>query len=380
MRGFAGFLIILSLAVFAGLVESSFNQTMRTIFQGIAKNKLLIVFVVWYIGGFILNLFLRAGGLDDWRLMLSPVVILIGLFYSLGFMDDDASFRSFQIAFILVVGIQSFFSVQVLSQTVNIARQMWLETSGAWIYGNQDIFAAYAMLIPILLWRSFHESGRVRFVLILSCLFILGTTALSSFGTPLALMILSGLVVLLLSVFLLRRNSSIVVLLALLLPTAAIAGYQYTHENPLFYQAYSRIENFIQDPQSGGYAGESLSASRWYLAEISIKTFQSEPLVGMGGPREYNPFIGGHSSLFDSLAIYGVLGGGGAICGIILIVLAKATRRFWHERNWEALLALTGILLLAGVGLADPYWEKLLPIAIIMARPLHVGTEPTKLN
>ena len=112
MRGFAGFLIILSVAVFAGLVESSFNQTMRTIFKGIAKNKLLIVLVIWYIAGFILNLFLRAGGFDDWRLMLSPVVILIGLLYALGFMDDDASFRNFQIAFILVVGIQSFFSLK----------------------------------------------------------------------------------------------------------------------------------------------------------------------------------------------------------------------------------------------------------------------------
>ena len=169
-------------------------------------------------------------------------------------------------------------------------------------------------------------------------------------------------------------------LIAVLLPTTAIAGYQYTQDNPLFYEAYSRIENFLQDPQSGGYVGEPLSASRWYLAEISIKTFQNEPLVGMGGPREYNPFIGGHSSFFDNLAIYGVLGGGGAFCGIILIMLAKASRRFWRERNWEALLALTGILLLAVVGLADPYWEKLLPIALIMARPLHAGTEPAKLN
>ena len=104
-----------------------------------------------------------------------------------------------------------------------------------------------------------------------------------------------------------------------IIPAIFLFGYRYTYENPLFYQAYFRIENFINNPRSGGYNLTSPSAvSRWDLANISIKTFEAEPLFGMGGPREYNPFIGRHSSFFDSLAIYGLIGGGGALwpfCG-----------------------------------------------------------------
>lgn len=96
MHGYAGFFSIPGLAVLAGLVESSFNRTLRLITKGISQNTLLFVFVIWHLVGFVLNAFFRGRGLEDWRLMLSPLVILIGLFYALAFMHDDLCYRYFQ--------------------------------------------------------------------------------------------------------------------------------------------------------------------------------------------------------------------------------------------------------------------------------------------
>jgi len=370
LHGYAGFLSILGLAVLAGLVESSFNETLYLIAKGISQNRLLFMFVIWYLVGFELNAFSRGRGLDDWRLMLGPLIVLIGLLYAFGFMHDGRCYRYFQIGLIIVSGIQTFFSVQVLSHSINIARVMWAQTSGAWIYGNQAIYATYAIVTPVLLWRAFKESGPLRLILILSCLFIVITSSISSFATPLGLTILSALIVLALSIFLLTKKVWTVILVAGIISAIALFGYQYTHDNPLFFQAYFRIENFIRNPKSGGYdLRDPIAVSRWELAQISIRTFQAEPLLGMGGPRDYNPFIGRHSSFFDTLAIYGLLGGGGALCGIVLILLANATRQYWHKHSWESLLILTIIILLAVVGIADPYWEGIIPLVMIIARP-----------
>jgi O-antigen ligase len=372
MRGLAGFFIILVLAILAGLIESSFNQIMRAIAKGISQNKMLFVFVIWYTVGFVLNIFSRGEGLADWRYMLTPILILLGLFYGFAFMGDKPCHRYFQISFIIVSGIQTFFSARVLTNTVGIARAMWYETSGTWVYGNQLFFAMYAAVLPVLLWRSFREAGILRLLLLLSCLFILFTSSISAFATPLSLIILSAPIILTLSLYLFKRKSrKLVMLLAVIIPIIFLLGYRYSHNNPLFYQAYSRIDTFVQDPRSGGYNTFG-AVSRWDLANISIKTFRAEPLFGMGGPRAYNPFIGGHSSFFDSLAIYGLLGGGAAICGIILVILTNAMQRFWRERDWETLFALTVVVLLTVVGIANPYWEGILPLVLIIAHPFKI--------
>lgn len=371
MHGFAGFVLILILAIIAGLVEGTFNQALHSISEGISRNKTLFTLIVWYFIGFILNILIRGNGLDNWRLILSPLAILMSLLYTFAFMRDDRCHRYFQIGLMIITGIQTAFSVQVLIETPDIARVMWAETSGAWIYGNQYIYATYAVTTPILLWRSFRESGLLRLLLLTSCIFILITTSISSFGTSLGLVILSGLIISALSLFMLRRSFGIALLVMVVISAVILFGYQATYDNPLFSQAYYRIENFIRNPQSGGYIGSSSSASRWYLAEISINTFQSEPFLGTGGPREYNPYIGGHSSFFDSLAIYGLFGGGGAFSGIVFFLLANTFRQFWRKRNWETLLALTSAVLLITVGIADPFWEKLIPLGLILLRPFR---------
>ena len=381
MHGLVGFLLILGLAIFVGLSENIFNLVLRSMFEGISQNKLLFLFAIWYLVDFVINLLFSEKWLDNWRLMVSPVVMLIALCYAFAFMRNDLCYRYFQIGFILVSGIQAVFSIQVLAKTVDIARVMWVETQGAWIYGNQIVFATYAMIVPVLFWRSFRESGKLKLFLLLSCILIVTTSAISSFGTPLGLIIASVSIIAILSLinlFVARKGRIRILLINGIIVAIVLLGYQYTRHNPLFASAYSRVENFMRDPTSGGYRVSEIAGSRWYLAEISIKSFQAAPIFGMGGIPANNPFVGGHSSFFDSLGIYGLLGGGGALIGIILIILVKATLRFLHERNWEALMALTTVLLLVVAGVVNPYWGGPLPIVLIMARPFLRSVEKRK--
>ena len=168
MHGLVGFLLILGLAIFVGLSENIFNLVLRSMFEGISQNKLLFLFAILYLVDFVINLLFSERWLDNWRLMVSPVVMLIAICYVFAFMHNDLCYRYFQIGFIIVSGLQAVLSIQVLAKTTDIARMMWAETSGAWIYGNQIVFVTYVMIVPVLFWRSFRESGRVLWPMVIS--------------------------------------------------------------------------------------------------------------------------------------------------------------------------------------------------------------------
>lgn len=377
LHGFTGVLAILALSIVISLAESTLARMAYLIHEGIVKNKLLFIFALWYFVGVVLNSFIRSQGLEEWRLMMDPLFLIIGTIYAVGFAMDNSCHRYFQIALTFALGIQSFFSAQALFSGVGIAREMWEETQGTWVFGNQIIFAGLAVFLPTILWRAMVESRLLRSLLLISCLAILVTILISSFGTPLGLLVLSVPIVVALSLFLLfrKRGGIKVLLISGFVIAISFLGYRLGYDNPFLAPAQSRLETFINDPESGGYLASNRSGSRWYLAEISIHSFQTEPIWGNGGSPVRNPYVGGHSSLFDNLAIYGLLGGGGALCSFILVMLKNSLIRFIHERNWETLLGLTTTILLTIVGIVNPYWGAgSIIFVLILARPLS-GTK-----
>ena len=280
------------------------------------------------------------------------------------------------------MGFSAIFSIQALASQAGIAREMWLETQGTWLYGNQAVYAMFAMLLPVLVWRALKETRWLRLALLLACLLIAIEVTIAGFATPVSLLLLSIPLLLVLS-FLLSgaKRRMMALLISGVLAFAVLVGYQYTYDNPLLTPAYDRIVTFLLDPTSGGYTGANVEVSRWYLAEISLRSFEAEPVWGMGGGNtRYSEFVGGHSSLFDALGSYGLFGGGGALIGVILVMLFGAARRFWKQRNWETLLALVSVILLVVAGIADPYWEGWLPAyVLLLARPL-VSNLPSSAN
>jgi hypothetical protein len=380
IHGMAGFLVMLFIALSVGLIENSLGRVTRLLFKGLFRDKIPVLFALWYIFGFIINLFIGGRGINDWRLIMDPLLILLGMCFSYAFMDDNICYRFFIILFIIFSGVQALFSMSILASKVDIAREMYVQTNGAWIYGNQIIYAIYAIVIPVLFYYSIRQKGLLKLGFFALCVFILIVCAISSFGTPLGLILIGISVISLSAIFLLFKTkpSFGVLLIVGTIIMVVLIGYKYFNSSPLITSASTRINTALIDPTSGGYVIGSGGISRWFLAEDSIKSFESSPLFGVGGIATNNPLVGGHSSFFDSLGLYGLFGGGGALIGIILIIFIKTTLRFFRERNWETLLTLTSVILLVVAGVVNPYWGGPLAIVLIMVRPFLKSVKKQK--
>jgi len=264
-----------------------------------------------------------------------------------------------------------------ITENVTLARRMVFE--GAWIYGEQGYYAMLAILLPIFVWRSLVEPGIWRVVLLGACFAILSLTVFSSYATALGLVligaVLSALVVVVLPVKGLRRGGRRVVVGAVFIAAAARLT-QFAGESPQTIGSYDKFERFYERPESGGYSGHDLAESRWYKAELSVENFLSEPVWGKGGGRtRLSQFVGGHSSFLDSLGAYGLMGGGGALAGLVLTIFAGAFSRYWRERSWETLAGFVSVVLFAIAGVVNPYWEGYQPLfLLVMARPFLLNT------
>jgi hypothetical protein len=358
-------LILLVLSIFVGRFENSFAPAMQRLSKVIVKNKLLVYFLLWYGISLIINILVGGNGLADWRLLITPIILILGTFFAFAFISDDTCARYFQIATIIALGIQSIFTTQQLYFNPGIARQMWHELGGGWIYGDQSYFASCAILLPIFFWRSFKETGILRLVLPTCSILILVSASISSFATPLSLIVISVMIIVVLaSLFMKKRMGCIIVIFLI---SIIYLGYLMIPNNPLFSDSYNRIKNFINDPTSGGYSGKDLTASRWSLDEGSIKSFWESPIFGMGGgSTRSSEYVGGHSSLLDNLGAYGLLGGGGAFVIFILLLLRNAVIRFLHEQSWQTLLILTTVISLVLAGIVNPYWQGHQPLFVIL--------------
>jgi hypothetical protein len=351
-----GFLILLVLSLVVGLVENSLKIALRSIDAGIVKNKWLVLFSLWYASSVITHMLIGGNGLGDWRLMLSPIILIIGVLFAFSLTSDTISERSLQISLIVALGFQSMITIPQLYHNHGIARQMWSELSGSWIYGDQRYFATSVILLPVLIWRALSEKGIPKLVLLGCCSLILAAASISSFGTPLGLILLSIIVTLVLTLLFMGTKKGWIIGIMLIL--VSYFSYPLISSNLLFSDSYARIKNFINDPTSGGYSGREIKGSRWYLAAISINSFRASPVFGMGGgSTRYSPYVGGHSSLLDTLGAYGILGGGGAFASLILILLVNAVRHFLLERSWKALTILNTVISLVVAGIVNPYWE-----------------------
>lgn len=369
-RGLIGFFIIIIFAVFLGILEKSFRIWVKNLQKGIIKNKLIFFLTVFYSLFFIVNSLLRGRGFSDWRLMISPIIIILSLIFSFGFLIDNGGYRKFIISFILFQGFQAILSIYQLSQSVDIARVAWVETHGAWIYGNQLFYAIIAIILPVILFTSLNNGGYIKYVLFLSCLAMLVEISLSSFATPLALIFIGVILIFLLTLPLIltnRKRLKIILIIGIIIFSVVI-GVKNTVNNPFFSSIYTRIINVLEDPTSGGYR-VSGGVSRWYLAEKSLNSFRNSPIIGVGGPPNDNPFVGGHSSLFDNLAIYGLIGGG-SLVSLIFLYISRIFTIYIIKPNWESILHLTTILLFLIAGIVNPYWEGSIPIVFIIIFPL----------
>jgi len=181
-------LIILGTSIFVGFFERSISPVIQNVATGIANNKLLLLLTLWYCFGAIVNTFFSGNGLEDWRLLINPFLLIVGILFTFAFLSETACWRYIQIGFIVALGLQSIVSINQLLQNPGIARAMWHELSGTWIYGNPTYFSTCVILLPMLFWRSVNEKKHKTILVLLNSL-ILFSAFISSFGTPVGLII-----------------------------------------------------------------------------------------------------------------------------------------------------------------------------------------------
>jgi hypothetical protein len=373
-RGIIGFVGLIFVALIFGLSEKCFHDFAGNIRSSISNNKVFSFLAVWYALGAISNIFLGGGGFSDWRLLVDPVLLLIGFSFSLGLYHNDRCYRLLQIALLLVSGAQAAYSYVMIVDNPGIARTMFFQTQGAWAGGNPNSFAVYAILLPLFLWRAFSERGVIRSVLIAANVMIFASLTISTLAAPLSLLFVGASIISLLVIVFppSRRGYFVTLVIVALLMSTTIYAYNFSRDIAVLGSVYYRVDNFLEDPTSGGYSGVDLDQSRWDKILFSISSFNQAPLLGMGeGSLRSNRFVGGHSSMFDSLGGYGLLGGGGALCALMFVMLVKSLMRFRREGNWESLLAGATVALLVVAGIVNPYWESFQPVIVFfMARPL----------
>jgi hypothetical protein len=351
------------------------TELSRIIRKEANTNKLLVILSLWYIIGVTTNILLHGNGLADWRQLIQQPTLLVGLWFTFLFSSSNKCHRYFTIGIVLVMGFQSIVSFnQMLGFATNV-RDIWGDGTEVAKFGEQSYFTIIAVFLPIIFWTTTQAKGILRLVIMFFSFMLLIQTLYTTILAAISLVLFGFVILSLLSIFIvIKRFSSIWFIVFVIILNSAFFYYLFTkyYYNPLFDPVSSRITNLIVDYKSGGYEGEdAFNSSRWTKAEFSFNNFKINPYFGAGGgAMANNPYSGGHSSLFDNLAVFGLFGGGGALIGIIILTLMKAIKRFWRERNFETACALTSMILLVISGITNPYWSgSSLSLMFVLGRP-----------
>lgn len=367
IHGDFGLTLIFFLIIFLTLSIGKVKGLLIDFFQNLNKNQLFVFLLFTYSFMVLVKFFL--GQIIDYQCVFNVIVLFLALFYSLTYLYESKCLRYFQIFFIIISGIQSFFTFFILANDFSIARIAVDQTINAgkeWEFGEQGIFAIYAIIAPTILMRSFSEKGLLKFILLFFCFFIICSSAISQFSTALGIIIMAPLIFFLFLFFLSKNNHKIRILFYLfILLIFFYCIIQIESENIFFKNSLDKIFNAWIDPSSGGYGEKYESESRWYLAIRSINSFITSPIFGNGiGSIRFSKAIGGHSSLFDLLGFYGLIGGG-AFIGMVYLSLKICWNRARIQRDLYSIANLTTLILFIFAGIVNPYWEGQ-PYAIIM--------------
>lgn len=377
LHGLVGMLPLFALALVVSGLEGSIKTILNNVVRNGRRNWLMVLLVIWYGFGVFSKMYLWGAAETDWRGVMGPVLLVLALLMGFGFMHEDRCVRSFQIALIAAVGVQSAFSGLVMQEDPTVSRAAWTELGGTWSYGDQAGFALQAMLLPILVWRGLVEQGALRWSLLAGCAAISFSVTVCNFATAILLLALSIPTAALLSLTFVRQRFFEVLAVALCLLLVGTGAALLLRDTPLMAPTVEKVERLWEDPISGGYSHrDAEKGSRWVLAAHSFDAFCQSPLFGSGsGSIRYSEVVGGHSSLFDMLAFYGLLGGGGAFVALVLLLLARALQRLQRHRNWTAVVVATSVVLFLIAGVVNPYWESSIAMVFLVGMLFRLPQE-----
>lgn len=369
IHGFIGF-VLLVIAAYMLKSSNENNYLGQFFFISYSKNKWIVILSIWYFCGVVFNGFIGGNGLEDWIFFPAPLVFLFAFVFVTSHLFNRSLYRFFIIRFIILLGIHSLVIIPIMVNNPEIARDIFVLTHNGIALGGPDSFSLQATLVPIFFWQATQEKGKIRIILIISICAILISIAVSAFTTAALLIIVIAPLFYFLYFILIPINNRYrkqALMFSLIFFSSIYIAYDYTKDNPLFDAFFSRTTNVIADPTSGGYDERNRDESRYEKNLISYNSFIENPLLGNGsGNIRYNKLVGGHSSFFDSLAAYGVFGGGGAFVALVFLLYRNAFRKYRRYRNFQTLASLVSVSLFVIGGIVNPYWEGFQPAFILL--------------
>ena len=92
----------------------------------------MVLLVVWYLIGVLNKMYFSGTSDTNWRLVMAPVMLILGMLMGFGFLHEGRCTRFLQIAFIMMVGVQSIFTGMIVLDDPSIVRESVEVTSGGW--------------------------------------------------------------------------------------------------------------------------------------------------------------------------------------------------------------------------------------------------------
>lgn len=366
-HGFTGLIPLLFLSLFLVFTSSKGHSFASTIRYEIRNNGAMVFFLILFIIGVAFS-FLH--GADDYQYFLGilvlPICFIMGLYCA-----NNSVYKQFAIKSILFfIFLNILFTGQSIGPVEN-ARDLYIESGKDLSSGSSGFWALIGLFCPLFVNMILKEKKMYRKMLFLVMFFyVTYKLVFSGFATPLALFFINVLTIVLLYLFFNNKNF-IRLLKTLLISILFLVVINYFFEFILksnfeaLMDVQWRFNNILENPTRGGHD----DVSRFSLMEFSIKTFTENVFFGGGGNIRtsiYEGIAGGHSSLFDLLAVLGLFGGGGAFLLFMLKGFKNAYSSMKVNLNFESFSNLSVVISMFIGGIMNPYWSGSILICFLM--------------
>jgi len=339
--------------------------------QEVASNTIMIIcLTVYYISVIIGALRWDFSWETESHVVKTHVMNLLGLVMGLFFVVNKSFSRWAAYISIPFLLYSTYWLNRYVSMTGESARFALNEFDGA--FGSSSNWQVFGMQLFLLLGLLIDEKNKIiKIVGFLVLLMLYRSIFLCGFATPIGLLIMAHGVLGVIFFFFAKatRYSKI---LKLIIPFALVVGALYAfiaigsmdEKDKRYSDIQYRFKQFRLDWRGGGY-DYSAGQSRLELIDVSIAAFKQAPLFGVGGvyPTSNKHITGGHQSLFDFFALYGVVGGGAYLLFVILC-LKNSIVKYRRQQSWFAASQIGVIVMYIIGGLVNPCWVGM-PVTVL---------------
>ena len=358
--GFVPLLSLLTIILFSGPVGNFFLRIIKVNYK---NNRYILFALLWFAFGFGLNYLLR--GANDRGYLIETFVMPAYFFLGL-FIIQLEQYKRFAV---LTVIMFIFFNIVLAGESINAntsARLIYSESNHKLLAISTGFWGLIGIFFPIFLLEALKQKKLIfKFGILFILVFSLIKLFFSGIATPILLFLINlFLIGILYFLFNLKNINQLVKSILVILTFVGASYYLYdfirNSSLPALAPVKWRVTNLINNPEAGGYSGNSAAGSRFILMKFSWDTFIHHPFFGGGGNIRtsiYQGISGGHSSAIDFLAVLGLLGGGGAFLYMMFRIFKRTFLQMKSSKTFTDICHFATVVTFVIGGIMNPYWQ-----------------------